>query len=172
MKRLNLNTDTTLNSNSNTLASSQKAIKAYADTKLSKTDAENTYLPLTGGTINGVLKVVGPLSEINTFSGDEVNGYTRLSLISKDGNWAELKLINRKGETNLIQADSGKTEIYNSLNKKTFKIGTILEFNNNKVLDASDKAVANGVASLDENAKVPENQLPDTVTNQAILREW
>lgn len=38
MKRLNLNTDTTLNSNSNTLASSQKAIKAYADTKLSEAD--------------------------------------------------------------------------------------------------------------------------------------
>ena len=34
------------------------------------------------------------------------------------------------------------------------------------------KAVANGVASLDANAKVPENQLPDTVANQAILREW
>ena len=39
-------------------------------------------------------------------------------------------------------------------------------------LPLSSKAVANGVASLDENAKVPENQLPDSVANQAILREW
>lgn len=36
----------------------------------------------------------------------------------------------------------------------------------------STKGIANGVASLDENAKVPENQLPDAVANQAILREW
>lgn len=41
-----------------------------------------------------------------------------------------------------------------------------------KILSSADKAIANGVASLDENAKVPENQLPDSVANQAILREW
>ena len=39
-------------------------------------------------------------------------------------------------------------------------------------LPVASKAVANGVASLDANAKVPENQLPDSVANQAILREW
>ena len=39
-------------------------------------------------------------------------------------------------------------------------------------LPLASKAVANGVASLDANARVPENQLPDTVANQAILREW
>ena len=39
-------------------------------------------------------------------------------------------------------------------------------------LPVASKAVANGVASLDANAKVPENQLPDSVTYQAILREW
>ena len=39
-------------------------------------------------------------------------------------------------------------------------------------LPVASKAVANGVASLDSNAKVPENQLPDSVANQAILREW
>lgn len=39
-------------------------------------------------------------------------------------------------------------------------------------IKTSAKGTANGVASLDENAKVPENQLPDTVANQAILREW
>ena len=39
-------------------------------------------------------------------------------------------------------------------------------------LPLASKAVANGVASLDANAKVPENQLPDVATYQAILREW
>ena len=36
----------------------------------------------------------------------------------------------------------------------------------------AQKGEANGVASLDTNAKVPENQLPDSVAYQAILREW
>lgn len=36
----------------------------------------------------------------------------------------------------------------------------------------STKGIANGVASLDASAKVPENQLPDVATYQAILREW
>lgn len=123
------------------------------------------YLPLSGGTINGALKVAGPLSEINTFLGTETNGYTRLDLIAKDGNWAELRLYNNKGQTHFRQLDSGKTEIFNSLNKTTFLIGSTLTFNNNKVLDASDKAVANGVASLDENAKVPSEQIPVATTS-------
>ena len=142
-------------------------LNANTDTLATKTELAG-YLPLSGGTINGVLNVVGPKSEINTFSGNATNGYTRLSLISKDGNWAELRLTNTKGGTQFRQSDSGKTEIYNSLNKKTFKIGTILEFDNNKVLDASDKAVANGVASLDANAKVPEDQIPLSFT----IKDW
>lgn len=48
MKRLNLNTDTTLNSNSNTLASSQKAIKAYADTKLKNTATGTNSVTVEG----------------------------------------------------------------------------------------------------------------------------
>lgn len=129
------------------------------------------YLPLSGGRINGDLKVVGPKSTIRTYSGDETSGYTYLELKAADGNEALIKLDNIYGETLLRQAYK-YTEIENKTYKKSLIISSTLTFDNNKVLDASDKAVANGVASLDENAKVPENQLPDVATYQAILREW
>ena len=129
------------------------------------------YLPLSGGTLSGALKVVGPLSEISTFSGNESSGYTRLELKAKDTNRAEIRLGNIRGQTQIYQIGGG-TAIHNTLYNKSFLISSTLTFDNNKVLDASDKAVANGVASLDANAKVPENQLPDSVANQAILREW
>ena len=48
MKRLNLNTDTTLSDNSNTLASSQKAIKNYADTKLKNTATGTNSVTVEG----------------------------------------------------------------------------------------------------------------------------
>lgn len=129
------------------------------------------YLPLTGGTINGELKVVGPKSTIKTYSGDETSGFTYLQLTAADNNQALIILTNTDGETRFRQR--GKTtEISNLAYKKSLIISSTLTFDNNKVLDASDKAVSNGVASLDENAKVPENQLPDSVAYQAILREW
>ena len=129
------------------------------------------YLPLTGGTINGELKVVGPKSTIKTYSGDKTSGYTYLELKAADGNQAAIILTNNAGETRFRQS-AKNTEIKNITYNKSLIISSILKFDNNKVLDASDKAVANGVASLDANTKVPENQLPDSVANQAILREW
>lgn len=48
MKRLNLNIDTTLSDNSNTLASSQKAIKTYADTKLKNTATGTNSVTVEG----------------------------------------------------------------------------------------------------------------------------
>lgn len=122
------------------------------------------YLPLSGGIINGVLKVVGPFSEINTFSGNESSGYTRLELKAKDTNRAEIRLANKKGQTQIYQI-GGNTEIYNTLYNKRFLISSTLTFDNNKVLDALDKAVANGVASLDANAKVPSEQIPVATTS-------
>lgn len=156
MKRLNLNTDTTLNSNSNTLASSQKAIKAYADTKLSKTDAQNTYLPLSGGTVTGGLTI-------------SRNPGTREALFKlyNESNGQGATFFQSSGST-IIAANGGTNQLtltFNSL---------VQEKNSNSypILTTADKAVANGVASLDASAKVPENQLPDVATYQAILREW
>ena len=55
-----------------------------------------------------------------------------------------------------------------------FKINrqTGATFNGNRILTEADKGVVNGVANLDASSKVPENQLPDVATYQAILREW
>ena len=48
MKRLNLDTDNTLSTDSNILASSQKAIKTYADTKLKNTSTGTDSLTIEG----------------------------------------------------------------------------------------------------------------------------
>ena len=55
-----------------------------------------------------------------------------------------------------------------------FKINrqTGATFNGNRIMTEADKGVVNGVASLDASAKISENQLPDVVSYQAILREW
>ena len=99
------------------------------------------YLPLSGGTLRGQLKI-------------EKN---MLFLTSSDNSkYANISV----GTDGLVYFSSKVYLPYNSL------IGS------SKILGYADKAVANGVASLDSNAKVPENQLPDSVANQAILREW
>ena len=122
------------------------------------------YLPLSGGTINGELKVVGPKSTIITYSGDKTSGYTYLQLKSEDSNQSLIRLTNIFGET-LVRQSGKYTEIKNSTYKKSLTISSTLTFDNNKVLDASDKAVANGVASLDANAKVPSEQIPTATTS-------
>lgn len=48
MKRLNLDTNTSLTADSNILASSQKAVKAYADTKLKNTATGTNSLTVEG----------------------------------------------------------------------------------------------------------------------------
>lgn len=127
-------------------------------TKATKAELSG-YLPLTGGIINGELKIVGPKSTIITYSGNETSGYTYLELKAADNNQALIALTNNTGETRFRQ--KGKDTVINNLTyNKSLIISSALTFDNNKVLDASDKAVANGVASLDANAKVPTEQIP------------
>lgn len=99
------------------------------------------YLPLSGGTLSGQLKI-----ERNTLflTSSDNSKYANIS-VGKDG---------------FVYFS---TKVYLPSN-------SIID--GSKILGAADKAVANGVASLDANAKVPENQLPESVANQAILREW
>ena len=132
-------------------------------TKATKAELDG-YLPLSGGTINGELKVVGPKSTIRTYSGNETSGYTYLELKAADQNQAAIRLTNNRGETIFRQRGSN-TEISNLVYNKSLIISSTLTFDNNKVLDASDKAVANGVASLDANAKVPSEQIPTATTS-------
>lgn len=150
MKRLNLNTDTTLNSNSNTLASSQKAIKAYADTKLSKTDAENTYLPKTGGTLTGTLTLASFIgftadrsgkSQIILPGSGQISGFDTGNIFIQNANNG---LIFRKSDNQLV--------------RRRDSVDSIL-------LTEAEKAVANGVASLDANTKVPAEQIPFATDN-------
>ena len=133
-------------------------LNANTDTLATKAELAG-YLPLTGGIINGELKIVGPKSTIRTYSGNETSGYTYLELKAADNNQALIALTNNTGETRFRQ--KGKDTVINNLTyNKSLIISSALTFDNNKVLDASDKAVANGVASLDANAKVPTEQIP------------
>lgn len=114
-------------------------------TKATKDDLAG-YLPLTGGTVNGKLRVIPTFELIRT------DGKVGLSIAASDINYASGRTIALSSNMNIVR--------YTGTNY------------NNPVLWSKDKSVANGVASLDANAKVPENQLPDSVANQAILREW
>ena len=110
------------------------------------------YLPLTGGKLNGLLYGVRFYSDRYSFdNGSNVavksEGFFML------GDNSNILVLNTQDERIRFRKQStGNTQYF--------------------ILSELDKAVANGVASLDENAKVPENQLPDSVANQAILREW
>lgn len=163
MKRLNLNTDTTLNSNSNTLASSQKAIKTYADTKLSKADKAVAngvasldasgkvpseqipalpYLPTAGGTLSGQLFTNSYIS-FNTSGGGvifpgggQIVGFDTGNVFLQNANNG---LIFRQSDKQLVRRKDNVDSI---------------------ILTEAEKAIANGVASLDANAKVPSEQIP------------
>lgn len=115
------------------------------------------YLPLSGGTLSGILKInTGTDDKISLLSNNHFCGGLYANGTSSN---PSVLIINNTGQAIGITKGSG---VY--LQRKIGETG--------KILCTLDKAVANGVASLDANAKVPENQLPDSVANQAILREW
>ena len=103
------------------------------------------YLPLSGGRLTGDI-----LGTNSTFLGVRVKQ-------SPDSN-------NRV----FINSYVGNLHLNNNtsslVNIKRMKDGSYTD----PVLWKSDKAVANGVASLDENAKVPENQIPLSFT----IKDW
>ena len=115
------------------------------------------YLPLTGGTLSGTLKINTQANTKITLQHNN-NSCGFLYAYGTSSN-PSVVISNNTGQSIALTKGSG---IY--LQRNQGKIG--------EILCTLDKAVANGVASLDENAKVPENQLPDSVVNQAILREW
>ena len=93
----------------------------------------------------------------DTIYGNLTINEASLKITSPDGKHTGVINMNNDG---FIHIDTG---LYLSQKTTSLKGSPIYE---------KDKAVANGVASLDANTKVPENQLPDSVANQAILREW
>lgn len=116
------------------------------------------YLPLTGGTLSGVLKINTQTNKKITLQHN--NNSCGFVYAYGTASSPALVLGNNTGQEIGITNGSG---IY-------LKRGH--DSSASTILCKLDKAVANGVASLDENAKVPENQLPDVATYQAILREW
>ena len=120
------------------------------DTLATKTEVANNYLPKKNPIASGMLSVQPVLELRNT----------------ENGNWIKFTM----SDVVYVGGEGQKNDI-------AFGEGFVLRRRLNgaytdKVLWTSDKAVAYGVASLDENAKIPENQLPDVVSYQAILREW
>lgn len=121
------------------------------DTLATKTELAG-YLPLSGGKLSGNLYGVRFYSDRYSFdNGSNVavksEGFFML------GDNSNIIVLNTKDERIRFRKQStGNTQYF--------------------LLSELDKAVANGVASLNANAKVPENQLPDVATYQAILREW
>ena len=137
--------DGTLNANTDTLATK---------------DELAGYLPLTGGTLSGSLSVY------------KNNGKIELNLQSSG---APEFLFNNSSQTLFLSQEGDALTFFKNYSKKvklSGNRGTIITDVKGTLLGEKDKSVANGVASLDENAKVPENQLPDSVAYQAILREW
>lgn len=120
-------------------------------TLATKTDLTN-YLPLTGGKLSGNLYFPRAYSDRYSFD----NG---ANVAVKSEGFFML------GDNSNILVLNTKDERVRFRKKSTDNIQYFL-------LSELDKSVANGVASLDANAKVPENQLPDSVAYQAILREW
>lgn len=119
------------------------------DTKATKAELAG-YLPLTGGTLSGTLKInneinqkISLLDKNNFCGGVYANGTsTNPSVL----------IINNTGQAIGITKGSG---VY--LQRNIGEAGTIL--------CSLDKAVANGVASLDANAKVPSEQIPTATTS-------
>ena len=129
-------------------------------------------MPLEGKRINELTEV----SKVDTSSklvidtgGEEALSITLKNLIDSSGvGSVDIATTEKAGiikvGNNLTITEDG------TLNANTATLATKAELAG--YLPLASKAVANGVASLDANAKVPENQLPDSVANQAILREW
>lgn len=123
---------------------------------LKKTEAQNTYLPKTGGYIVGSLSIAKENGLIDTLmpEGGSGSGYTRLRVYSYDGNWVGYLLHNKVGDASIMLVDGGHLNISVSNNKE-------VRIRGERILTIGDKGVSGGVASLGADGKVPQEQLPN-----------
>lgn len=116
-------------------------------TLATKTDLTN-YLPLTGGTLSGDLNVNTPYGQISTIGNDT---FYSIQITKKDN-----KLYFQCEETTISLYKTGGFSKRLIGYSDRWSIGSY----DNKILTETDKSIANGVASLDANAKVPSKQIP------------
>lgn len=187
---LNLDTDVTLSSNSDTIIPSQKAIKTYVDTKsagsLTGSNATLTLKSISGSTLNTVTVNNVAAATKATQDGDgatisstylklaggTMTGAIKFATGSLTQNqtpqyYLAMDAFASGGEvkwTSVANARSGKDGDGNTISSTYVKVAT--------------KGAANGIASLDSNTKVPIAQLPmdstlstsstNPVENQAV----
>lgn len=134
-------------------------LNANTDTLATKAELAG-YLPLSGGTLTGQTISLNNFISYAFYVKDPAYNYTWYRALRCTGKNGNIVVGQYDGHVGL--------ELQTPKNAITANIKGVAA----NILTTLDKAVANGVASLDKNAKVPENQLPDSVANQAILREW
>lgn len=130
---------------------------------LKKTEAQNTYLPKTGGYITGKLSIAKENGLIDTLmpEGGSGSGYTRLRVYSYDGNWVGYLLHNKVGDASIMLVDGGHLNI-SVTNDKEVRIS------GKRILTIGDKGVSGGVASLGSDGKVPQEQLPNVSASTGV----
>ena len=111
------------------------------------------YLPLSGGTLTGSLSVDKNNGKISFYINENSNTGITLK------NSANTIYLTQEGATFVIYKQYAKRLIFNG---NTGHLHTSVD---GKLLGVNDKAVANGVASLDANAKVPSEQIPTATTS-------
>ena len=123
---------------------------------LKKTEAQNTYLPKTGGYITGSLSIAKEKGLIDTIMPESGSGsgYTRLRVYSYDGSWVGYVFHNSVGNASIMLVDGGHLNIDVTNNKE-------VRIRGKRILTIGDKGVSGGVASLGADGKVPQEQLPN-----------
>lgn len=135
MKRLNLDIDNTLSTDSNILASSQKAIKSYADTKL-----KNTATGTDSLTIDGTSNTNNQGVNIGKSSVSNTNG-TAIGVSSESSSSATAIGYNAKATaSSAIQIGTGTNNTADTFQVKTFPV---LNSSGNIVSDRIPFATAN-----------------------------
>ena len=130
------------------------------------------YLSTSGGELTGDISLRKYKGVIKTILPPTDYGFTRIQIVSQDSNYAELDVINTAGTCSFYVDNAGNGVVFSNkkINLKTGE-GQTADVNGNKILDASDKAVPNGVASLDSDGKVPAEQLPASIGGGKSLGE-
>ena len=125
---------------------------------LKKTEAQNTYLPKTGGYITGSLSIAREKGLVDTImpTSGSGSGYTRLRVYSYDGSWVGYVFHNSVGDASILLVDNGHLNIDVSNDKE-------VRIRGKRILTVGDKGVSGGVASLGSDGKVPQEQLPSVI---------